>query len=194
MDDKANLERRRLVEQRREHAADESAAPQATPEPAPRRRRPPAVRFETWIDRQIREAQEQGLFDNLRGKGKPLPPEDPNAVFAGDQTLGLKLLKDNEGLPAWIELNKEIIADQDACRRILDHYTAERDRDRRARFAADYRRRATALNAKIDHFNLIVPAQSLTKIRVQIELELRDADRRRWAALDAEDARRQSAS
>ncbi len=38
-------------------------------------------RFETWIDEQIREAQERGVFDNLPGAGKPLPdldqPYDP---------------------------------------------------------------------------------------------------------------------
>ena len=28
--------------------------------------------FETWIDRQIREAQERGSFDNLPGAGKPI--------------------------------------------------------------------------------------------------------------------------
>lgn len=28
--------------------------------------------FESWIDRQIREAEERGAFDDLPGKGKPL--------------------------------------------------------------------------------------------------------------------------
>ena len=28
--------------------------------------------YESWIDRQIREAQERGEFDNLRGAGEPL--------------------------------------------------------------------------------------------------------------------------
>ena len=35
-------------------------------------RKPPGISFETWIDRQIREAQERGDFDNLSGKGKPI--------------------------------------------------------------------------------------------------------------------------
>ena len=34
------------------------------------------MRTETWIDRQIREAQERGDFDNLAGAGKPLPNLD----------------------------------------------------------------------------------------------------------------------
>ena len=41
------------------------------------------LRFESWIDRQVREANERGEFDNLPGAGKPLgdlgrPGEDPD--------------------------------------------------------------------------------------------------------------------
>lgn len=45
-------------------------------------RKPPKVSFESWVDRQIREARERGEFDDLPGAGKPLPgankPHDPN--------------------------------------------------------------------------------------------------------------------
>jgi Domain of unknown function (DUF1992) len=44
-------------------------------------RRPLSVPFESWIEQQIREAQEKGAFDHLPGAGKPLPdldePHDP---------------------------------------------------------------------------------------------------------------------
>jgi hypothetical protein len=30
--------------------------------------------FETWVDSQIRTAQEAGAFENLEGAGRPLPP------------------------------------------------------------------------------------------------------------------------
>ncbi len=36
-------------------------------------RKPLGVSFESWIDRQIREATERGEFDNLPGAGKPIP-------------------------------------------------------------------------------------------------------------------------
>ena len=36
-------------------------------------RKPLGTSFETWIDKQIREATERGDFDNLPGAGKPLP-------------------------------------------------------------------------------------------------------------------------
>ena len=38
-------------------------------------------RYESWVERQIREAQERGAFDNPPGAGKPIPGlnrEDPN--------------------------------------------------------------------------------------------------------------------
>src|SRR5918997_2891173 len=31
------------------------------------------MRYESWVERQIREAMERGEFDNLPGAGKPIP-------------------------------------------------------------------------------------------------------------------------
>jgi hypothetical protein len=39
-------------------------------------RKPSNVTFESWIEYQIRRAQEAGAFDNLPGAGKPLPDID----------------------------------------------------------------------------------------------------------------------
>lgn len=39
-------------------------------------RKPAGIRWESWIDRQIREAQERGEFDDLPGYGKPIPDLD----------------------------------------------------------------------------------------------------------------------
>ncbi len=36
-------------------------------------RKPAGVSFESWIERQLREARERGSFDDLPGAGKPLP-------------------------------------------------------------------------------------------------------------------------
>jgi len=36
-------------------------------------RKPEGMRFEPWVERQIREAQERREFDNLPGAGRPLP-------------------------------------------------------------------------------------------------------------------------
>ena len=39
-------------------------------------RKPPGVSWQSWIDKQIEEAMERGDFDDLPGKGKPLPDID----------------------------------------------------------------------------------------------------------------------
>lgn len=36
-------------------------------------RKPAGESWESWVDRQIREAEERGEFDDLAGTGKPLP-------------------------------------------------------------------------------------------------------------------------
>jgi DnaJ family protein C protein 28 len=62
--------------------------------------------WESWIDQQIREAQEQGKFDDLQGWGKPLNLA-PNP-YAKDQELAFKVLKDSGYAPDWIELDKAL--------------------------------------------------------------------------------------
>jgi DnaJ family protein C protein 28 len=62
--------------------------------------------WESWIDQQIREAQEQGKFENLQGWGKPLNLA-PNP-YAKDQELAFKILKDSGHAPDWIELDKAL--------------------------------------------------------------------------------------
>jgi hypothetical protein len=39
-------------------------------------RKPPGLGWESWIDRQIREATERGEFDDLPGAGRPIPDLD----------------------------------------------------------------------------------------------------------------------
>ncbi|RLL68992.1 DUF1992 domain-containing protein [Streptomyces sp. Z26] len=39
-------------------------------------RKPPGLDFESWVDRQIREAAERGELDDLPGAGRPLPDAD----------------------------------------------------------------------------------------------------------------------
>ncbi len=36
------------------------------------RRKPPQMKFRTWIDQQVSDAEQRGVFDNLPGAGKPL--------------------------------------------------------------------------------------------------------------------------
>ncbi|MFE2057048.1 DUF1992 domain-containing protein [Streptomyces sp. NPDC059446] len=59
-------------------------------------RKPAGVSFETWADRQIREAEEQGSFAGLPGAGKPISGlEKPY-----DAMWWIKAKTEREGLSA----------------------------------------------------------------------------------------------
>ena len=72
----------------------------------------PLQRWQTVVDRAIREAQGRGDFDDLPHHGKPLPIDDN--PFAGDRALGFHVLKNAGVLPYWLQLDKEIGADHAA--------------------------------------------------------------------------------
>ena len=70
---------------------------------------------ETLVERQIREAIDEGAFDDLPHRGTRLPLEDDSA--AGDWALAHRMLRNAGAAPPWIESDK-------AARAMLD----ERDR------------------------------------------------------------------
>jgi hypothetical protein len=64
--------------------------------------------WESLIDRQIREAIEEGQFDDLPHQGQPLP-NDHNPL-AGDWELAFHMLRNAGIAPPWIEADKEVRA------------------------------------------------------------------------------------
>ncbi len=63
---------------------------------------------EKLIDKQIREAQEAGAFDELPFQGERLPLVDDSA--AGEWALAYRMLKGSNFAPSWIETDKEVRA------------------------------------------------------------------------------------
>ena len=59
------------------------------------------------VEEKIRNAQEEGAFDDLPGKGKPLKFEDDSSV-PEDLRLTYKILKNSNCLPVEMQLRKEI--------------------------------------------------------------------------------------
>ena len=64
--------------------------------------------WESLIERQIREATEDGRFDDLPHQGSRLPLEDDSA--AGDWALAHRMLRNAGAAPPWIESDKEVRA------------------------------------------------------------------------------------
>jgi hypothetical protein len=83
-------------------------------------RKPPGVSWETWIDRQIREAKERGEFDNLPGSGRPI--RDLGEVH--DELWWIRQLVQRENietLPPTLKLRK----DRDAALELIPHLDSE---------------------------------------------------------------------
>jgi hypothetical protein len=71
-------------------------------------RKPAGMSFRSWIDQQITDAAERGLFDDLPGAGKPLPKRDEDAAQAWlREYLRREGLSTQDVLPTPLKLRKE---------------------------------------------------------------------------------------
>lgn len=135
------------------------------------------------IDEQIRQAMQQGAFDNLPGKGKPLnlsqnPYEDP-----GWRTT-YRILKENGYTLPWIESRRAIEIDFEndlkSLRRSWEWRVAATGR-RNLVFAEKEWQQAqqkfhltvTTLNKRIRNYNLEVPSNQFQRRLINAELEIR---------------------
>ena len=82
------------------------------------------MQYESWIDRQIREAQERGEFDNLPGAGKPLSLDDDP-----DWWIKAKIARENLQplLPTPLALRREV---EDLPRSLANARTEDEVRER----------------------------------------------------------------
>jgi DnaJ family protein C protein 28 len=89
-----------------EQRKDDGGQPGAQPErPGGRGRRV----WRDLVEEILGEARDNGEFDNLPGKGKPLHFQED--VYAGDRALAYHLLKNNDLAPPEIERGKQIDAE-----------------------------------------------------------------------------------
>jgi hypothetical protein len=106
-------------------------------------RKPPGTSWESWIEAQIRVAQEQGAFDNLPGAGKPLPNMDQEY----DPMWWVKQLAEREQLslsllPPSLELLRKVERELATIDKLPDEATV--------------RGRVAALNVEIARVNATV--------------------------------------
>ena len=102
------------------------------------RRKPAGESQESWIERQIREAQERGDFDDLAGAGKPLPALD--RPFDELWWVRRKLKDENFSyLPPTLQVRKDL--------------EEARERIARARSERDVRQIVADINQRIRDVN-----------------------------------------
>ena len=69
-------------------------------------RRQVAPSWESLVERQLREAMEEGAFDELPYQGERLPMDDDSA--AGDWAMAYRMLRNAGAAPPWIEADKDV--------------------------------------------------------------------------------------
>jgi hypothetical protein len=127
--------------------------------PAMRERPPKRQVRPSGVEEQIRKAQQEGLFDDLPGKGKPL--EDLDEVY-DPGWWAAKLVKREELslLPPALELRRKV--------------ERELERVRKFRHERDVRRALDKLNAEIARTNASVtsgPSTTIAKLDVDSIVE-----------------------
>lgn len=127
------------------------------------------------MDRQIREAMEEGKFDELPHQGEPLPMDDD--TFAGDWAMAYRMLKNAGVAPPWIEADKEVrelLAKREAILRRAEagpvsSFVRRRDRE-------ELERLVVALNAAVARLNAEAPTSRQHRAPLPLAEELARLD------------------
>lgn len=141
-------------------------------------------RWESLVDQKIREAMEQGEFDDLAGKGAPIdlsenPFEDP------DWRTAHRMLRNAGFAPAWIEerkyIDEELAAAQSTLARawlILTNALGTEQQPgaeiRWERQFSSFRLQIGALNRRILAWNLKNPTVNFHRAIINVEKELKE--------------------
>ncbi|MCC6394874.1 MAG: DUF1992 domain-containing protein [Bryobacterales bacterium] len=107
-------------------------------------------------ERKIQEAMEEGLFENLAGKGRELDLSE-NPFETPEARMGNRLLRNNGFVPAWVAESKDI---DEAREQLL------REREAAAGdpwTVASLAPRIAALNRRITLFNMKAPGPGQQK-------------------------------
>jgi hypothetical protein len=153
------------------------------------------IRLDRIAERRIKDAIDAGVFDNLKGAGKPLDEGDNNPYVPEDLRVAFKVLANSGYAPDWMTLAQDIEADierlrlsadlhfrrlREALKEIsTDIYGVKRLRSDVVRLkklhqsaSAQHRRALEEINRKINTFNNTVPIASLYRLPLPVEEEM----------------------
>lgn len=139
-------------------------------------------RWESLVDQKIREAMEQGEFDDLSGKGEPIDLSE-NPFENPEWRLAHRMLRNAGFAPAWIEERKDIDAAVEAARVALARVWAvnqnasgtahQSSADARWQTAVnEFREKVSELNQRINLWNLKAPHASIHRRRIDFDREV----------------------
>jgi DnaJ family protein C protein 28 len=135
------------------------------------------------VEEHIRRAMEQGKFENLPGKGKPLKL-DENPLEHPDWRLAHHMLRSSGFSLPWIETSREIEQELEAARQSLARTWSWRQTSLSNGAVAEqvefewqqaldrFRSQITLLNKRIFSFNMGVPAERFQKPIINADREI----------------------
>jgi hypothetical protein len=129
---------------------------------------------ETFVERQIRAAMDEGAFDGLPHQGMRLPLEDDPA--AGDRAMAHRMLKNAGVAPAWIEADKLVRAHLDERDRLFAR-AARLSPLSVARARAELTRVVEATNRAIVRVNIEAPTERQHRRHLDLAVELERFER-----------------
>ena len=139
------------------------------------------------VENQIEKARNQGAFNNLPGFGKPLHLEEDNPYVDPAMRMSLKILKDNDFAPYWIELGKEIDKALIDFRKETDHFKKaaaqnlskscpsqkkQRFDQRKALFYIESKQKLNDIALKILDYNLHCPTFRINRENIDPDDEM----------------------
>jgi len=124
--------------------------------------------FEILAERRIREAMDEGFFDDLPGKGQPVdlsenPFEDPDCRMAH------RLLRNSGHTLPWIEESRDIVRSIEQARSALHAAPSE------PATVARFRMRAAEINRRVLDFNVRAPVRGVELLTLDPEIEIERA-------------------
>ncbi len=135
------------------------------------------------IEDHIRKAMEEGKFDDLPGKGKPLHLDD-NPLADPEWRLAYHALKNGGFTLPWIEERAEIARELDSARAALERTWQWRQaaiaengssalvESQWQRAVDAFREHVSAINKRVFRYNLEAPSGQFQILPVQVEREL----------------------
>lgn len=102
--------------------------------------------FSILAEERIKEAMKNNEFDNLPGKGKPLPKDDL-AHVPNELRIGYKILKNAGMVPEEVQLKKEMLQIEDLIAYCHDEHEREHLKKK--------------LNEKLIRFNLLMEKRKI---------------------------------
>ena len=145
------------------------------------------------IEDLIQDGKEQGIFDDLKGKGKPLDLK--KSVYGADRDLAHNLMKENDLTPAWIMSRNHILDDIETLRADIQRKWERHEREFRIIKDPVHRGGLTIswddacqkwiediekLNKQIGDYNLKRPIDNMELLKLDLELELKRVGAPRW--------------